>query len=171
MNLVEKNPRRITKKDRLVCKLNYGGVNFPVSKNDCWRVEIKAYKSKLVYPVYSSNQKFNNSMDLLLISNEWRSHYVYIKDFDRLMFSTTKNKNKKYFCMCCLQCFSSEEILIEHKKDCLSINRKQNVRLKSGKISFKNFHKQISVPFKKYADFESILKKVKNDISGSDSNS
>ena len=130
-----------------------------------------AYKNKLVYPVYSSNQNFNDSLDLLLISNEWRSHYVYIKDFDRLMFSKTKNKNKKYFYRCCLQCFSSEEILIEHKKDCLSINGKQNVRLKSGKTSSKNFHKQTSVPFKIYADFESILKKVKSDISESDSNS
>ena len=87
------------------------------------------------------------------------------------MFSKTKNKNKKYFYGCCLQCFSSEEILIEHKKDCLSINGKQNVRLKSGKTSSKNFHKQTSVPFKIYADFESILKKVKSDISESDSNS
>ena len=25
-----------------------------------------------------------------------------------------KNKNKRYFCKCRLQCFSSEEVLIEH---------------------------------------------------------
>ena len=32
-------------------------------------------------------------MDLLLVSNENKSHYVYIKDFDRFMFHKTKNKN------------------------------------------------------------------------------
>ena len=71
-------------------------------------------------------------MDLLLISNENKSHYVYIKDFNRLMYNKTKNKNKKYFCKCCLKCFSSENLLIEHKENCLIINGKQNVKLKKG---------------------------------------
>ena len=40
------------------------------------------------------------------------------------------------------------------------INRKQRVKLKSSSIRFKNYSKQIAVPFKFYADFECILKKV-----------
>ena len=32
-------------------------------------------------------------MDLLLISDENKSHYVYIKDFNRFMCKKTKNKN------------------------------------------------------------------------------
>ena len=32
-------------------------------------------------------------------------------------FNKTKYKGKKYFCKNCLQCFSSEEVLIEHKED------------------------------------------------------
>ena len=38
-------------------------------------------------------------MNLLMIHEENKSHYVYIKDFNRLMFSKTKNKNKKHFCI------------------------------------------------------------------------
>ena len=38
------------------------------------------------------------------------------------------------------------------------INGKQNVQLEKGFISFKNFNRQIPVPFKIYADFECILK-------------
>ena len=68
-------------------------------------------------------------MDLLLIFDENKSHYVYIKDFNRLMFNKTKNKNKKYFCKCCLQSFSSEKVLTEHKENFLIINGKQNVKL------------------------------------------
>ena len=97
-------------------------------------------------------------MDLLLISDKNKSHYVYTKDFDRFMCNKTKNKNKKYFCKCCLQCFSSGKILIKHKENCLVINGKQSVKLKSGSISFKNYVKQLPVPFKIYADFECILK-------------
>ena len=73
------------------------------------------------------------------------------------MFSKTKNKNKKYFCKYCLQCFSSENVLIEHKENYLIINGKQYVKLGKGSISFKNYSKQWSAPFKIYADFECIL--------------
>ena len=93
---------------------------------------------------------------------------MYIKDFDRFMFNKTKYKGKKYFCKCCLQCFSSKNVLSEHKKDCLVINGKQNVKLESGFISFKNYSRQIPVPFKIYADFECILKSVDVGISNND---
>ena len=101
-------------------------------------------------------------MDLLLIINENKSHYVYIKDFDRFMFHKTKNKNKKWFCRSCLQCFSSENVLIKHKENCLSINGKQSVKLEEGIIKFENYFKQILVPFKIYADFECNLKIVES---------
>ena len=112
----------------------------------------------MIYPVYLSNQKFHDCLDLLLISNNFTSHHVSIKDFNRLMFNKTKHKGKKYFCKSCIQCFSSEKVLKEHKEDCLMINGKQNVKLEKGFISFRNFNKHIPIPFKIYADFECILK-------------
>ena len=74
-----------------------------------------------------------------------------------LCFTKQRIKTKKYFCKCCLQCFISENVLTEHKKVCLSINGAQSVRLEKGTIEFKNYFKQIPVPFKIYADFESNL--------------
>ena len=56
----------------------------------------------LTYPVHVSNEKFENCMDLLLIADENKSHYVYIKNFNRLMCNKTKNKNKKHLCKYCL---------------------------------------------------------------------
>ena len=44
----------------------------------------------------------------------------------------------------------------DHKKDCLVIHGKQNVILERGFICFKNFSRQINVPFKIYDDFECI---------------
>ena len=40
------------------------------------------------------------------------------------------------------------------------INGKQDVNSKSGSISFKIYSKELPVPFKIYADFECILKKL-----------
>ena len=119
------------------------------------------YENGLTYPVYVSNQKFRDYMNFLFISDENKSHYGYSKHFNRFRFNKTKNKNKKYFCKCCLQCFSTEKVLIEHKENCLIINGKQSPKLKSGSISFKNHFKQLPVPFKMYADFECILRRVK----------
>ena len=119
LNLVKPHPERITKEDKkMINDLNYEGIAFPVSKRDYCKIErqknicinVFCYENGLTYLVYLSDQKFHNSMDLVLITDENKSHYVYIKDFNRFMCNKTKNKNKKYFCKCCLQCFSSEKV-------------------------------------------------------------
>ena len=82
------------------------------------------YENNLIYPVYLSNQKFKDCIDLWLITDEDKWHYVYIKDFNRFMCNKTKCRTEKHFCVYCLWCFSSKEILIEHKETCLKINSK-----------------------------------------------
>ena len=131
-----------------------------VKNNIC--INVFGYENELVFPIYVSDQKFEDSMDLLLLIDDDKSHYVYIKDFDRFMFHKTKNKNKKWFCRSCLQCFSSESVLIKHKENCFSINGKQSVKQEKGIIEFENYNKQIPVPFKIYADFECNLKGVES---------
>ena len=76
------------------------------------------------------------------------------------MLYKTKNKNKKWFCRSCLQCFSSESVLIKHKEDCLSINGKQSVNLERGIIEFEHYFKQLAVSFKIYTDLECNLRDV-----------
>ena len=51
-------------------------------------------------------------------------------------------------------------MLIKHKEDCLSINGQQSINLEKGTIEFKNYFKQLPVPFKIYADFECNLRDV-----------
>ena len=40
------------------------------------------YENQLVLPIYVSDQTFEDSMDLLLLIDDNKSHYVYIKDFN-----------------------------------------------------------------------------------------
>ena len=129
-----------------------------VKNNIC--INVFGYENGLVFRIYISHQKFEDSMDSLLLIDDNKSHYVCIKDFDRFTFHKTKNKNKKWFCRSCLQCFSSENVLIKHKENCLSINGKQSVILEKEIIEFANYFKQVVVPFKIYADFECNLRSV-----------
>ena len=171
VNLVKIHPARITREDKkLINNLNYDGIEFPVQEKDFSKIEVQnnicvnvfGYENKLVFPVYISDQTFKSSIDLLLLIDDDKSHYVYIKDFDRFMFHKTKNKNKKYFCKSCLQCFSSKNVLTKHKEVCLSINGAKFVRLEKGRIEFKNYFKQIPVPFKVYVNFECNLESVES---------
>ena len=93
------HPERITKVDKnMVNDLDYKGIEFPVSKKDCNEIEKKnnicinvfCYENNMVCPAYVLNGKFENCMNLLIITDKSRLHYVYIKDFK------TKNKNKKH---------------------------------------------------------------------------
>ena len=100
-------------------KLNYDEIEFPVQEKDFSKIEMKknicinvfGYENEMVFPIYVLDQEFQDSMDLLLLIDDNKSRYVYIKDFDRFMFH--KTKNKKWFCRSCLQCFSSESVLVK----------------------------------------------------------
>ena len=108
INLLKEHPERILKVDeKITCNLlNYDEIEFPVEQKDFKKIEVQnnicinvfGYENELVFPIYVSDQKFENSMDLLLLINDDKSHYVYIKDFNTFMFHKTRNKNKKWFC-------------------------------------------------------------------------
>ena len=72
-----------------------------------------------------------------------------------LFFTKQKIKTKIYKSY--LQCFSSKNVLNNHKEGYLNTNCTQSVKLEKGTIEFKNLFKQIQVQFKIYADFECIL--------------
>ena len=150
-------------------------INFPVYSKDYGKIEdqndicinVFSYEDKVVCPIYISKKSFDDCMNILIIHEGNKSYYVYIKDFNGLMFNKTKNGNTKWFCMRYLQHFSSENVLDKHKENCLVINGEQRVKLNEGFISCKNYLRQMRVPFKIYADFECISKKnTKYDING-----
>ena len=181
------HPERITKSDRESVKgLDYTGITFPVTINQINRIEkqnkINIYlfgydtDKKSVYPIYHSPEGYEDILDLLYIEGknnlgEETTHYVYIKDFNRLMFTFTKHKGKKHFCRRCLQCFYSNESLAKHKLYCIAINGVQAIKMpkkytdKNGveripSVYFKNYHKTLPAPFGIYADLECTTEKI-----------
>ena len=166
-----KDPQRIKECDKkYVEKLNYSGIEFPVSvkqynkieKQNSINVNVFGYEERQPYVIYVSKEKFDSCLNLLLITKGEVKHYCLIKDFNKFMYNQTKHNGRKHFCMYCLQCLSSKEHLEKHKVDCIEINGKQSIEMPEpgSTITFTNYRRQLPAPFVIYADFEAITEKV-----------
>ena len=172
LNPQDKNPQRIKKSDKeYINKLDYSGIEFPVTTKQYNKIEkqnkininVFGYENKQPYPIFVSKETYNRELNLLLITENENKHYVLMKDFNRFMFNQTKHKERKHFCMHCLQCFSSERVLNNHKDNCIQVNGTQAVKMPdkdNNILKFNNFHKQLPVPFVIYADLEAITEKI-----------
>ena len=172
LNPQNKDPQRIKKSDKEYVKnLDYSGIEFPVTtkqyneieKQNEININVFGYENKQPYPIYVSKEKYEDCINLLLITEEKNKHYVLIKDFNNFMYNKTKHKERKHFCMHCLQCFSSERVLTDHKDNCITVNGTQAVKMpdkNNNILKYNNFHKQQPVPFVIYADFEAITEKI-----------
>ena len=170
INPTNGHPERINEEDKEIGR----GINFPMKARDYEIIEerfntnvnVFGYENN-IFPLYVSKTFNEQVLNVLLISNEEKSHYVFIKDFNRLMCSTVKTKNdhKKHFCMSCLQNFTTKEVLNNHRERCSLINETQAVKYETGIIKFKNHKKQKPIPFIIYADSEFLVKRTNISLS------
>ena len=98
VNPQDKHPDRIKKQDKKIANtLDYRGINFTMKARDYelveerfnFNVNVFGYENR-VFPLYVSKKSNEQVLNALLISNEEKSHYVFLKDFNRLMYSKTK---------------------------------------------------------------------------------
>ena len=93
INPSKEHPERILKTDKKIAKkLDYDGIELPVQEKDFSKIEVTnnicinmfgyengfGYENELVFPIYVSDKKFEDSMDLLLLNDNNISYYVYI---------------------------------------------------------------------------------------------
>ena len=131
---LNKNPNRITKKDKelfnnIYEKLKYFEFPLKINKNNIEKIEdilktniciLSADKNDNVFPMFSSENNHKNYLNLFY----YKDHICLIKDLNKYLHRSNKNKNKKYFSSRCLNSFISEENLNNHKNLCLKYNKK-----------------------------------------------
>ena len=119
-----------------------------------------------IYPLRISKNTYQpgrgEPVNLLLISNEEKQHYCVIKNMSRLLASqTNKAKDKRHFCLRCLNDFPSKESLDKHIDYC---NDHEAVKRQfpgaGSKLSYKNYYKSMRVPIVVSADFECFTKPI-----------
>ena len=78
-----------------------------IEKKNSIGIGVFGYENKGKHPIYVSKICCE---DLLLIGEEGKRHYVFIKSFNTFMDDHTLHRGRKHFCRYCLQSFSAEEI-------------------------------------------------------------
>ena len=120
---------------------------------------------KVIYPLRVTEAVVADCrhVDLLLYECNGIQHYTTIKNFSRLISGQLSNHNgATYCCKKCLHAYSSKELLAEHTLDCFHVQRTKFP--KDPRCRFTNIQKQLPAPFVEYADFESILEPVNEDV-------
>ena len=94
-----KYPERIKKEDKkMINKLNYDGINFPLSqkhynkveKQNSIRINVFGYEDGQPFPIHISKETFEDQMNLLLITKDEKKQYVLRKT---LTHSCITNQN------------------------------------------------------------------------------
>lgn len=166
-----KNPQEVYHYRKYENELNMKDIDYPVSLSKMEKFEklnnisinVFGFEDGDVFPLYLT--KLPNGykeVDLLYFSNEEKSHFCLVKNLDHFLGSTTKFHTKRYYCRRCLHGFIRSDLLNEHRPYCNKFDFQKVEFPKQGNdiISFKDFDKQIPVPFVIYADFEAFARKV-----------
>ena len=145
------------------------GIEYPVKisqiprfeKQNSIRINVFGYdeseKNTHIFPRYVSEFDFDKTVNLLLISNEMRSHYILIKDLDALLRDRTKHHGGMKFCLRCLQCFSTKVLLESHIKMCSRKKIQKTVMPTDTLLKFSNYKYKEPNTITIYADFEALL--------------
>ena len=168
---VNTHPYRINHYLKYEHELNVKGIKFPVTRdqiktfeaNNNISINLFGYENEKVVPLYLSKFDFERKINLLLISIGEKRHYCLIKNFSRLMGDRTKHKHKQFYCFNCLHGFSKEDLLKQHKENCM-VHKPQRTTFPKNDdekfIHFRSIAKQLQVPFIIYADFECFTSEV-----------
>ena len=122
-----------------------------------------------IFPLYLSSRDgvpINLLLICKVIDGETRSHYVWIKDINRLLYDQTKHKARKHFCLRCLFSFNSEESLSKHTPECKRIASNEPARVvlpADPSLKFVNHARRQSLPYIVYSDDECIVSPLEHD--------
>src|SRR5207244_194012 len=136
-----KNSNRVEKYKQFESRLNLNGIEWPMKLNDVPKFErqndisisIYGYEEgyydkesrrnvKEVFPIRISNEMRQQHIQLLLVSDDTKQHYVLIKNFNRLLSDRTKTHIASHYCTYCLHRSSSEECLTRHRSFCTAFD-------------------------------------------------
>ena len=124
--------------------VNFSDINKFENHNSSISVNVFSYE-KAVYPLRISkhNYKRKSTVNLLLISDDRKQHYCWIKDISKLLsLQTSKDGHVRHVCFIFLNTFKTEKSLASHHEYC---KRHDAIKIelpeKGRNISFQNHNR------------------------------
>ena len=114
-----------------------------------------------VYTMFTSENYHTNDLNLFY----YKDRICLIKDLNKYLFRNNKHKNKKHFCVRCLNSFTTEEDLNKHKDLCIKYNKKSEKLIlpkENSILKFQKIDQMIKTPFTIYYDIETYGKYLKD---------
>ena len=160
------NDCRVKDLQKYEFSLNTKGITFPMKVKDITTFErnnpdlpgINVFSiddKNIIYPLREVSK--DKTIDLFLYKEDGKCHYSLIKNLSRLIRSqlTSRTNEPIHICKRCFSHFTKKELLDNHNKYC-SNNATAIVKMPepNSMLYFKNYEKQLPVPFVVYADFE-----------------
>jgi len=152
-------------------------VPFEITEENVDYYEQQLQSNIVIYQYYQNSKKnpsliFSNryhfpvdeTINLLLICDDNKEHFVFIKNLSRLIQSKRSTDNnvdirKKEICGNCLTRFSTIDQLKKHVEYCKKNESCEIEMSKYNTLCFTNYSKTLKSPFAYYPDFETINKK------------
>ena len=175
LNLVEKNPQRVTKElVKQSEELDWDWIEFPTpclkrvfkkfEKNNDVCLLVFGHEAVVnntyIIPLYVPTERREKVVRLFFFKKDEGedgivSHYCLVKNMSALVSSQASKKKEKYVCDFCLNMFGSQELLDDHTEYCSKHDAVNTVMPKPGRnVSKFKIYVQI------YADFESFLEPI-----------
>ena len=119
---------------------------------------------KNIYPAFVSKHNLNREkqVDLLIVLNGEKQHYLAVKEVSALLRGITSKINGDFYFLSCLHSFKTKNKLQYHKRVCENKNF-CNVIMPSEEtkiLEFNQYKKSDEVPFIIYADLQCIKEKI-----------
>ena len=172
----KKNAELLTDLRQYENSLNTKGIEFPIKLKDISKFEklnpdlpginvISVNENKKFYPLRMALKDPQVTIDLFLYEEDGKYHYLLIKSFSRLVRSqiTSRTNGQIFICKKCFTHFSKEGLFQKHIEYC-STNETVAVKmpLRNTMLHFRNYQKQLPIPFVVYADFECFPQPIHN---------
>ena len=167
--------------DKIEFPISLKGIKRFVKINNHLDLKINIlYRSKTkkneeeIYPYEYGLGKGSKVLNLLMVQNQIKkdravNHFLMIKDVNKYLRIVYKKNEKTsyqktFFCLNCLNGFSSKKVLDEHERICMMNKPRKEIMPEDEKtkIYFKNYEKQHELEHIAFLDFECVLPPEKN---------
>ena len=132
-----------------------------------FKINVFGYENNKSFVIYNSRNRSDVVIDLLLLKEENKNHFIWIKNFSRFIVPNGKCKNKLYCCRQCLNAhYNSQEHLDKHIVECMKYEAVKVVLPdeKDKLIKFKNYNHTFKHPFYISVDFEATLEEYQEEV-------